>query len=1335
MMDPTSVAVTAVTAAANVTGSSYNSRMIHSNQENENLNHFNNPKQSQKQTTQSSNHVRKALDDLYLNQDGSYNYNDDDNDNDDDNVEKNQLLISALLVSPTPQKQKQIKTNQITTGSSISMHKTTAIMADRYQQHAITFTDDEDNINLEESSEDSTGSSDSTSVFSLSELGIDSWNEKTPRNNDTNSGHDFSHDDHHHHDNINLQQDKEQHGKEVEEFKINALSQHGTENYGIKSIPQKQRLTHPNISFENMNNAHNAGTTNIATTMETKIYNDTQTQQHVLINNNEKKYQVELENMRQVTEQVQNEADEKIQQLQNEYLDLQQMLHEAQNHVQTLQQEQHQHGQQERVVHHHLHRDEQQNDKEEQYWKNCFNALVEQLCQLEESGQWKSHDICIDEIVLECMKEEKHCNGMRMTNMSNNINSNSNEIMIGDRLRRLSQSSRKKQRKDIHQHQKQQSTMDEMVQTTTPEFETASSGPASYMSPILHQYQNSHHDDIDALNCSISQPKLDSSASYATTTISKDQMNHLLMENTKLRTSLDEMKYEITDYKEQIQSLQGFKEQLLSPITTTAVSNEFHETNHHPDNEIMMKMTTISSPAFDDTLDQMNKTNAKLQQENVILSQGQSFMEQENIRLAQRSVELETIAEEATKECERLHIEFQQMKTDLQSCQTEKDDIIVKLQSKVHDLQNQLCQNQSIFKELHDLKRQHNIVNQSKLDLEHQLDLLVKEKEQLQMIVNEATVEIRNSKAIIEEKENQLEQMQSNARVEADQVTSDLQRLTQEHDVLKEQSNQIAQDATQYQQKFEEVIKENDTILCEKNILQEKLKYAENEMETFSIKNVENEDECRRLRNLNTMIKSKVESNKSNIEGIVNERDELKRRLTLLQSSLEVIRTENVTLSDSKSDLQMKVGRLEEEIKNFNMRSSHLDREKEEMLILLDKKEHGIKEQQAALETNQEQLRTISSEKNQHYRELKKLKKAVLAFRSQVDEKLKAKDNERTQLTESLETIRKEMHGVVSKLKQEINSLLCEKEKEGQKVKDLEACLLENRNKLDSAMKDIEKNIAKNNELEVSLTSCHKEVELLLHEKEDLVLWKEEQLRLNKDYENEVNVLKDEKKKIDACLEDLEKNQMHYEEQIEILRKENQIESCMKLISQSHCLSQERDETKKSTDDCHVTEFQDSLALSSRSLNRANIEKVHTPMTELNGTAVSIKARAPSTGASGLSTVQSSLFSMHTRNFDTPTVSTPFPINMSTNTHSSLDAMLDRIKSASSKSSMALQRHVSHTMQKRVDKTEITHTQNNVGKVVTLAQEKDAYVRDGRVVTIEETEALVKDILDRCGKR
>ena len=63
----------------------------------------------------------------------------------------------------------------------------------------------------------------------------------------------------------------------------------------------------------------------------------------------------------------------------------------------------------------------------------------------------------------------------------------------------------------------------------------------------------------------------------------------------------------------------------------------------------------------------------------MILSEGHRVVEEENHRLVQRSVEIETLAAEATKECERLTTSLQEAENELNSLRKAHEDLGLKL--------------------------------------------------------------------------------------------------------------------------------------------------------------------------------------------------------------------------------------------------------------------------------------------------------------------------------------------------------------------------------------------------------------------------------------------------------------------------------------------------------------------------------------------------------------------------------------------------------------------------------------------------------------------------------
>ena len=967
-------------------------------------------------------------------------------------------------------------------------------------------------------------------------------------------------------------------------------------------IPTTERLVHPpNISFDTMGPDQLRQSLNNASASLEPCAN-----------------QVELDNMRRVAEQIQSESDEKVKHLEeiNDRLN-QQLL--------SLQQET-------RNNNMNAYGDNNSGETEE-YWKNSFNTLVEHLCDLEETGAWKSQSIRIDKIILDSMNNHNHA-------------ILSSGEMIGDRLRRLSQSNRKKARK-------KSMSDDDLNQTVS--------------STLSHERFVSVSVNTDDLKTNRFQ-----SIPFQ---MDENQINQLLIENANLKESHEQLREQISDYQGQVQSLQGFKEQLLSPSSAI-------ETCHD-----------------DDTLKAMKKTNAMLSLQNSMLADEKEVILEENLRLARRGAELERLAEDATMECERCFERLREVDAHLQSLEKSNDDLTVQIRKWKENYHLQETENLEIFdemsKEIEDTKRGFEALKASKSIFQDEVEKLKAEKISLQSKADKSTTEIRNIKAAFEcEKESLLQEIHT-AKSNAKSSSIEMESLKDQIQTIENQSKQIIEDLASSRQSLEAMSNERDSLMKIEQTLSDKVAALKNQVQSMSTKNIELQDECVQLRDANALMKSNIDEKES-------ENVELENRITAMEKVLASSRTENVRLSDSKSDVELQLSHLEDEMRLLRDYKAQSESQKEELTKIIVQKDAQMNELRLKVDK-------VLSEKAKSDSEMNQFKKAVITYRDEVEKEKENSNKERLTLQNAVETGLRELQSTKKELdnaqnekdvlqkstmsySQQVDALLHQNEQLSVEINELKAtvsnfdalstendimkqkCIeLQNsveeyRTKIENQQTDLDElqskfdnMVAQNTETKLQLDNSLKENEVLSCQIEEL--------RGNLDSTlTEVDNLVVSKKDIICEKELLEKNLSHLQSKVDdqaerIACREGEMEVLTRDIEDKNQLI----EGLQKAISVYKDELGALLIAKRRSLQgsisgktpvsiNANDEKdvntedfstvTRTPLTELN-----LTANAPSTAKSGLSTVKSSLFTVEEQ---------PSSINLSND--DPIDAMLERIQ-------------------------------------------------------------------------
>jgi hypothetical protein len=96
------------------------------------------------------------------------------------------------------------------------------------------------------------------------------------------------------------------------------------------------------------------------------------------------------------------------------------------------------------------------------------------------------------------------------------------------------------------------------------------------------------------------------------------------------------------------------------------------------------------------------------------------------------------------------------------------------------------------------------------------------------------------------------------------------------------------------------------------------------------------EDECSRLRNLNGMIKAKIEMTETELVKDKQQNGEYARKMTSLQADYDNMRIENVSLSDSKTDLELEIKKREKDIADRKSVVSRVEKELGKVISMRD---------------------------------------------------------------------------------------------------------------------------------------------------------------------------------------------------------------------------------------------------------------------------------------------------------------------------------------------------------------------------------------------------------------
>ena len=277
---------------------------------------------------------------------------------------------------------------------------------------------------------------------------------------------------------------------------------------------------------------------------------------------------------------------------------------------------------------------------------------------------------------------------------------------------------------------------------------------------------------------------------------------------------------------------------------------------------------------------------AALQQAHTSLMEEKKCFENENKNITAKCVELEKIAMDATVECEDLTKRLVELESDLFHLSEERDEILL-LQEKFEKATKK--KESSMQQDLDDLqeevKRTEEKVHKLKNDkdaMDAEIAALIKAKKSLKVEIESLSCELKEERAENKQIRMQLQDSMDNcSRLEDNLVTKEQER----QDLMRERSELHATTSE----------------------LQKRISSLEESCCTF-------EEECGRLRNINKLLKTKLEDQEKEYAPKLKAVTNFQQQVSSLSSQLESARIENVALSDAKSDLDMELHSLREEL-------------------------------------------------------------------------------------------------------------------------------------------------------------------------------------------------------------------------------------------------------------------------------------------------------------------------------------------------------------------------------------------------------------------------------------
>lgn len=588
------------------------------------------------------------------------------------------------------------------------------------------------------------------------------------------------------------------------------------------------------------------------------------------------KYQVELDSMRLVAEQIQKESEEKIQVLEQENKRLNDDMDRLQ-HTLQMQQQMNQHHEETESVH------------PGDIWKHFCCTLLEQICLLEESGLRIDPSLRMDHVLRDVISGI-HVGQVRGLGASKSSSMSSLVESLGmDRyMERLAKGCGGGHVMDSTKAMNGNDRNDNVVvnpsmsQNTTVNHSI--NGKYSQGTDSIDKYVSVGVDTEDLMSMGLLSP-----GSFITSRMNgsmylQQTISELQLENASLKGSNEHMRGQLHRYRQEIQTLRESLSKSTSSVSAMAEKHRMHS----------------------DSMNQhvLEQQNAELLQEIRILSENQRVVEEENRRVVQRCVELEAVAEDATDECEELVARLAEMERELKEVRDERDNLLISHEDYENATTERENENQKLRDEMswkyQSLESKCNHLMEAKSELE-------KEMEKMHTLKTNLDSELDVMRDTIADKNSQISSLEAH--------------LAQLQERLSNEENKVLEFS-----KETKVLKEENKDLHDQ---QESLRKRQHGVADL-------EDECSRLRNLNGMIKAKLEITNAELNKVKTQNASLIQQLASLRSECDAMRIENVALSDNKTDMEMEMRKYEKECEDQKNLISKIEKELGKVITIRD---------------------------------------------------------------------------------------------------------------------------------------------------------------------------------------------------------------------------------------------------------------------------------------------------------------------------------------------------------------------------------------------------------------
>uniref|UniRef100_A0A8C0Y5Z7 Cingulin n=1 Tax=Cyprinus carpio carpio TaxID=630221 RepID=A0A8C0Y5Z7_CYPCA len=467
------------------------------------------------------------------------------------------------------------------------------------------------------------------------------------------------------------------------------------------------------------------------------------------------------------------------------------------------------------------------------------------------------------------------------------------------------------------------------------------------------------------------------------TDLDKKTMEIVLLKKTKQELEA-EQKYEIDRLrdqsrrdKEELTKAHERAKQLAEPSLVEALRKELSDMQE----EVGQLRSQLLSTE-EELQAKRDKLSSAQTQVNNLTHEHKEF-EETNARMKERIIRLESQLQERTsqsieaeqeqqEETRKLRQQLEESRRESSRLGLERDELARNLEEKEKDRDAVRKENT----QLEDQKRQQ----------ERALDKLNKEMERLSAASRE---EVRLLQAQLDEQKDKWRKEQQDSHKNAKEKISELERAQNTiHSLQEELARQKKELFSSYE--------DRDNALLDKEMLTNRLKHMESEIET---QRTTQNDRSREIRSLEDKIKHlelELDEEKNNAEM-------LSERITRSRDQIEQLRAELMQERSSKQDLELDKNALERQIKDYKSRVAEMEgqsrsstgvsqleskiQDLEERLRAEEREKNSVVSSQRRLERKLKELNiTLDEERHQHTEQRDQLTLRVKALKRQVDE-------------------------------------------------------------------------------------------------------------------------------------------------------------------------------------------------------------------------------------------------------------------------------------------------------------------------------------------------------------